>query len=87
MNLDLDQIDELSRELDAKIVMNLDLSLKRKFKEQFTQFFSSVLYDELELLLVIDANIVISAAMAMSRGKKCMDILDSPILKFLDLHY
>lgn len=75
------QIENLSKELDAKVVMNLNPSLKRKLKDQFTQFFSAALYDDLELRLVIDANIVIAGAIAKTQGKKDIAILDSPHIK------
>lgn len=77
----LGELDNLSKDLDAKVIMNLDPILKKKFKEQFTQFFSAVLYDELELRLVIDANIVIAGAIAKTQGKKDIAILDSPHIK------
>lgn len=78
--MDLHQIGEIERNLE-RVVVDLNPELKKKLKEQFTQFFSIMLYNELELKLVIDANIVISAGISKTKKGRDLEILSSPHLK------
>ncbi len=80
------ETDEVTRKIDIAIeehVRYLRTDHKRKLKKNFENFFFSFLDSELELNLVIDANIIIDAGLQTFKGIRpfIYELADSPHLK------
>ncbi len=76
------EFDTISRVIDATIIKNLNPTLKNELKKKFETFFPSLMMGEMELRMVIDANIILDAAISITEGKRNkLPFLQSPHLK------